>query len=808
MRRDRLLLKSMAGAAAAAAAILALFVVATSALLWTTLNEAQAQALLEVLQQGWPLLVVVAAAAVGAAAAAVQPWHKRWVAGVARLDEQARVLLDPQAEIRLSAEAAAAPVQGLAQTLNSLAEQRNRLGQDVQAQVAEGARAMAQERNSLAALMSELTAAVVVCTLDGRVLLYNNRARLQFRALSAAPALAGGVELLGLGRSIYGAFDRHLIAQALASVQQRLQRGAAHPSAQFVISSRAGQLLRVQLAPVRGLAQEFHAPKGQPPGAADAKGADSQTGSVAIAGFVLMLENITTEHEAEAAKERLIMGFSGQMRVGLEALQRAVRSLAETEHAAVSLPAASAAFASPASVSSVQLLKALSEQTQSLRNQLQSFAASSAQALASRRTLQAMPGSELLQAAKVRIESRSALRCQTSLPDAPLWLQIDSFGLLQALEFLAVRLQESLSLARLQLRLTAASETRAHLDLVWAGQPVSTETVMSWELDPMVLAKPNSSAHADPPGDPGNPELAASTLALSSVLTVRDVVLRHGGEFWFERDRARQELCLRFALPLGAWAAEAELDNAAASTHQASSHRAGDAADRQAALSPADSRPVFVDFDLFGRQVEDRAMHERALKDLDFTVFDTETTGLQPQNGDRIIQIGATRVVAGKLLRAESFDQLIDPQRDIPAAGIEIHGITPQMLRGMPRITEVLPAFHVYTQDTVLVAHNAAFDMRFLQLQEADCGVRFDQPVLDTLLLSAVVHPQQESHRLEAIAQRFGITVIGRHTALGDALVTAELFLKLLPLLDAMGIHTLGQALQASQKTYYASIKY
>lgn len=100
----------------------------------------------------------------------------------------------------------------------------------------------------------------------------------------------------------------------------------------------------------------------------------------------------------------------------------------------------------------------------------------------------------------------------------------------------------------------------------------------------------------------------------------------------------------------------------------------------------------------------------------------------------------------------------------------------------------------------MLVAHNAAFDMRFLQLAEARSGVVFDQPVLDTLLLSAVVHPNQESHRLEGDVERFGVTVIGRHTALGDAIV-AEVFLKLIPLLAAMGIHTLGQAREAAQKT-------
>jgi DNA polymerase-3 subunit epsilon len=120
----------------------------------------------------------------------------------------------------------------------------------------------------------------------------------------------------------------------------------------------------------------------------------------------------------------------------------------------------------------------------------------------------------------------------------------------------------------------------------------------------------------------------------------------------------------------------------------------------------------------------------------------------------------------------------------------------------------MLPAFYAFAQDTVLVAHNAAFDMKFLQLQERHTGLVFNHPVLDTLLLSAVVHPAQESHRLEAIAERFNITVLGRHTALGDAFVTAEVWLRLLPLLQAMGITTLRQARDAAQKTYYARLKY
>jgi DNA polymerase-3 subunit epsilon len=130
------------------------------------------------------------------------------------------------------------------------------------------------------------------------------------------------------------------------------------------------------------------------------------------------------------------------------------------------------------------------------------------------------------------------------------------------------------------------------------------------------------------------------------------------------------------------------------------------------------------------------------------------------------------------------------------------------MLIGQPDIGKVLPAFHRFAADTVLVAHNAAFDMRFLQLKEPITGLRFDQPVLDTLLLSAVLHPQQSSHGLEAIAARFGVPILGRHTALGDARVTAEVFARMLPLLQAKGIATLDQALEASRQTGFARLSY
>jgi DNA polymerase-3 subunit epsilon len=726
-------------AAAAPALLFAALLGGAAGLLAATLDAAERAAFWALLEPRVALvflLWLVASAAAGAAA------HRAWLhhgATPGRLAEDVQVLLSSDTPRLLKAQGSAGS-RALVRSVQALAQQRDSLRADIATQVAEASRQVEQERNRLAALMAELTQSVVVCNLDGRVLLFNARARLQFRALSlsdrkAAPGAPdgrtiGGAEALGLGRSIYGVLDRRLVAHALEAVQQRLQRGAAHPSTQFVTATRGGQLLRIQMAPVR-------APEAT-------MGADPAT----LSGFVLMLDNITRDLAEDTARDRLLHGLTEGHRGSLGNLQAAVELLDDPE-----LDAATRE----------RFMAVVRDEIGTMSRRLNEAAEQGLRSIKARWPLEDMLGADLVAAAAQRIEAqlgvKVSLSSQGSDADAALWLKVDSFSLLQSLLHLAGRLAEEYEVRRLQLRL-ASVEGKAQLDLVWAAQAMSTETVTAWETEPIKTG-----------GD-------------ETPLTVRDVVERHGGALWFERARVRQEAFFRFLLPLASSGSTAEL------------------------ADTSDSRPEYYDFDLFAGGDSNHALDERRLVDLVYTVFDTETTGLQPAEGDEIIQIGATRLVGGRLLRGETFEQLVDPQRSIPAVGIPIHGITPDMVAGKPKIGEVLPAFHAYAQDSVLVAHNAAFDMRFLQLKEPSTGVVFDQPVLDTLLLSALVHPNQESHRLEAIAERFDITVVGRHTALGDALVTAEVFLKLLPLLADKGIHTLGQARAAAQQTYFARIKY
>lgn len=219
-------------------------------------------------------------------------------------------------------------------------------------------------------------------------------------------------------------------------------------------------------------------------------------------------------------------------------------------------------------------------------------------------------------------------------------------------------------------------------------------------------------------------------------------------------------------------------------------------------LTPADPRPEFYDFTLPPPASAEIA--HRPLSELRFVVFDTETTGLSPRSGDEIVQIAGVRIVNGRILRGEVFDTLVNPGRHIPAASTAVHGIDDARVQGAPDIVEAGRRFHDYCQGSVLVAHNAAFDMAFLRMKEERLALKFDHPTLCTVLLSAALYPYAEDLTLDALAVRFGVTLPAehRHTALGDALATAEVFRHMLGLLEAAGLRTLGDAIARSDEMH------
>ncbi|HOG04315.1 MAG TPA: exonuclease domain-containing protein, partial [Accumulibacter sp.] len=645
--------------------------------------------------------------------------------GLLKMAESLRLMLSANRNFRVTPEGPP-EVQLLAQATNDLAQQRDGLMDDVDAQIAAAKSSVEEEKNRLAALMSELAQAVVVCNRDGRILLYNSRARLQFSGLAQAGAALASGALIGLGRSIFSILERNQIDHALEVVRQRLHKGAAAAIANFITTARGGQLLRVQLVPVLSSRDESQQRE--------------------MSGYVLTVENITRSLEQESRRDQVLQSLTDGSRGCLANIRVAVGNLMDYPDMELEIRE--------------RFVSIISDEVVRMSQRLDQTMTEFADSLKTRWPLEDVLGIDLIAAAQRRIEARLKLPSKMEEIDEGLWLRAESFSLVFSICFLASRLIDHYQIKELRFRLLPFGKL-AYLDIIWAGHAMSSETFYTWETDAMQV---------------GNE---------SSPLSLRDVIDRHGGEIWYDREKAAHRAFFRFVLPV------VPPENMAT----------GESVDVD------DVRPEYYDFDLFHFR-DQSADLDRPLSDLVYTVFDTETTGLEPAAGDEIIQIGALRIVNGRLLRNENFNQLVDPERFLRPEGTRIHGITDDMVRGQPHIDVVLPAFHDFCSDTVLVAHNAAFDMRFLQMKEERTGVVFSQPVLDTLLLSGVLHANQDSHQLDSIAERLGVSVTGRHSALGDACTTGEVFLKMLPLLAQIGIVTLRQALEASEKTYFARVKY
>lgn len=159
----------------------------------------------------------------------------------------------------------------------------------------------------------------------------------------------------------------------------------------------------------------------------------------------------------------------------------------------------------------------------------------------------------------------------------------------------------------------------------------------------------------------------------------------------------------------------------------------------------------------------------------DLVIFDTETTGLDPRTGDRIIELAAIRVRAGG--KAGVFESLVDPARSVPPGASRVNGITDEMLVGAPRMGEIIPRFNEFVKGACLCAYNAPFDMGFIAAEYERSGFVFpsDIPVIDVLAMSRYLL-DLERHPLWYVAQSLGVGNGQEHRALADVELTFEVF--------------------------------
>ncbi len=555
---------------------------------------------------------------------------------------------------------------------------------------------LAQEKERLEALLSDVPVGVLLCSATHQLVFYNGQ----------AVDLLGGAHAPGLDRRVFDYLNRAPILHAYDRLLQ-----ATDPDA-------ASDLLCATTADGRTLAARMRL---------ISEGEDHAV--TRKAGYVLTLRDVSADMLAHAGREALMDELFDRIRRPAAALQSLISVLIADD--GPTEPQARAQLRGAAQSEAGHLAQAihtLFERHEAMR--------------ADWWPLAMIRASDFGEAVKARVAAEGA--GDLLAVSAPLMLRIEGFEMVALIATLVARLGPGRGDKRLEILEEGAG---ALIALEWQGEAVAIAELEAW------LSAPLDVGMAD--------------------VTGRRVLAAHAADIWPERlHDGRHRLCL----PLR------------------EARRIGNGPRPVA-------RKVVYDFDLLGREKENEIAHT-PLEKLTFVVFDTETTGLLPTEGDEIVQIAAVRIVNGRRVASEVFDTLVNPGRRIPAVSTAVHGITDAMVADAPDIIEVGRRFHKFAEGAVLVAHNAPFDLEFLRRKELLIGLNFDHPVLDTVLLSAVVFGQSEVHSLDALTHRLGITIPeeARHTAIGDTVATAEAFLRLLPSLKSRGLTTFGAVVAEVRK--------
>ena len=200
-----------------------------------------------------------------------------------------------------------------------------------------------------------------------------------------------------------------------------------------------------------------------------------------------------------------------------------------------------------------------------------------------------------------------------------------------------------------------------------------------------------------------------------------------------------------------------------------------------------------------------RVSGSRLMASLNAISLDLETTGLDVRR-DRVVSMAAVPLCGRHIISERSFERLVQPEMPIPPLATRIHGITDEMVASAPSLSTALAELLVAIGDSVVIGHSVGFDLAILRHEAARRRLTWEEPVwLDTGLLAIALNPALAQGSLESVAEWLDVEVNGRHTALGDALMAAEIYARLLPRLRDAGVRTLAEA-RRFQTTAHAAL--
>ena len=564
--------------------------------IWAQLTDGERASLSAILHEHAALILTAAFLFTLGAVLATLWVVRRYVDPLRKLVEDIKVMNVVNSSRRLAPQGTSELME-LASAINQSADLIQSLKADVDLRVQQSQKELEREKHILSALVDEFANGVVVCNLEGRILLYNKQAR---ELLEQADEEGNSLKSIGLGRSVFGVIDRNLIAHGLTRIDLRSEGRNPGESVHFVTTGSGKKLLRAEMLPLRM--------------------SDEETPSMNLSGFVLLVNDISHQVAQDSLRD-----------IFLEETFSRIRSLVANIRAGAEVLMD---FPRLEDAQRRKFITAVRDESLELSNHIDTTVDKHIKDFPTAWPLEETPCIEILVALKQLAEQSLDVHLALDEGNRGTTAMLDSYMLLQALLFILDEAKKAAGVTSFSCNV-ATQDHLVNIDLCWKGKAFPTATLRDWE-DRRLRVE----GHEIP-------------------LILNEVLRRHNAEMW---SQAADEShgCIRIMLP-----------------------SAGITLARPAWQVPASpgGRPEFYDFDLF-QTVAQHPSGNMRLAELAYTAFDCETTGLQPSAGDEIISIGAVRIVNGRLLQQEIFDQLIDPRRAVSPESFRIHGIGKAILQG------------------------------------------------------------------------------------------------------------------------------